>query len=85
MSIGEEITTTRLCNVCGGIIGDATKCSKCGVPQGDLLEQVITALDKYEEGCTPRTVHEYDCMCGLDEFHPWKKEKNWKDGRPFVP
>lgn len=84
----EDLSITRICSVCSTAIVDAaaSKCGRCGVALGDLLEQVISQLDKYEEGCEPRTLHEYDCMCGLDEFHPWKRndDKNWKSGeRPL--
>lgn len=84
----DDLSITRICSVCGAAIADAAaaKCNRCGVPLGDLLEQVISQLDTYEEGCEPRTLHEYDCMCGLDEFHPWKQsnDKNWKSGeRPL--
>ncbi len=82
----EEISIIQVCSGCGAAITDKSlfKCTRCGVPCGDLLEKVIADLDKYEEGCEPRSLHEYDCMCGLDEFHPWKTDRNWKHGeRPL--
>ncbi len=82
----EDISISRICAVCSSAITDtaATRCTRCGVPIGDVLEQVISQLDKYDEGCQPRSLHEYDCMCGLDEFHPWKlkeNDRNWKSGQ----
>ena len=57
------------CTVCSFNTEDASlaKCPRCGVILGDPFEQVFAELDKYEEGCEPRSTEELRCNCGKED------------------
>ncbi|MBI4150440.1 hypothetical protein HY488_03480 [Candidatus Woesearchaeota archaeon] len=50
------------CSSCGFISPDKNlqKCSRCGVALGNPFERAIDEMQKYDEGCEPRTYKEYD-------------------------
>lgn len=50
-----------ICSGCGkAASGNAKKCQRCGVVMGNPYEEAITEMQKYEEGCEPRSYKEYD-------------------------
>lgn len=57
------------CTVCKFSTDDSSpaKCPRCGVILGDPFEQVFAELDRYEEGCEPRSTEELRCHCGKED------------------
>jgi rRNA maturation endonuclease Nob1 len=38
----------------------ADRCPRCGVPQGDRLQQAMDKMEEQEKGCAPHSYRDYD-------------------------
>ena len=60
--------STITCSTCKTNVKQADKkCQRCGVIIGDPLQNVFDELEKYEEGCEPRSSEELRCPCGRED------------------
>jgi len=51
--------SSTICSVCKGPLpAKAERCPRCGVAVGNPFEKVSDVIDKYDEGCEPRTYKE---------------------------
>ena len=51
----------NVCSVCKGTIpAKVDKCPRCGVAVGNPFDRVMDVMDKYDEGCEPRSYKEDD-------------------------
>jgi len=58
----------EICATCGcGNEISAKACRLCGVALGDPFERVFAELDRYDEGCEPRSLEELRCNCGKED------------------
>ena len=62
------IKDASLCAACGGQNdASATACGRCGIALGDPFARVMAELERYDEGCEPRSLDELRCNCGKED------------------